>query len=96
MPRMYTSARRDARSVDIQYRLKVSSIQQRSFNASLVISMDTLQAYVIKKNMFHSSQGNQRLICCKWEQYMLDKSICGHSKDCSSSDELFCLQVKIQ
>ena len=25
-----------------------------------------------------------------------DKSICGHSKDCSSSNESFCLQVKIQ
>ena len=28
--------------------------------------------------------------------YVCDKSICGHSDDCSSSDESFCLQVKIQ
>ena len=28
--------------------------------------------------------------------YACDKSICGHSEDCSSSDESFCLQVKIQ
>ena len=28
--------------------------------------------------------------------YACDKSTCGHSKDCSSSDESFCLQVKIQ
>ena len=28
--------------------------------------------------------------------YACDKSICGHSEDCLSSDESFCLQVKIQ
>ena len=28
--------------------------------------------------------------------YACDKSICSHSEDCSSSDESFCLQVKIQ
>ena len=28
--------------------------------------------------------------------YACDKSVCGHSEDCSSSDESFCLQVKIQ
>ena len=28
--------------------------------------------------------------------YANDKSICSHSEDCSSSDESFCLQVKIQ
>ena len=27
--------------------------------------------------------------------YVCDKSICSHSEDCSSSDELFCLQVKL-
>ena len=28
--------------------------------------------------------------------YACDKSVCHHSEDCSSSDESFCLQVKIQ
>ena len=28
--------------------------------------------------------------------YACDKSICSHSEDCSSSDESFCLQVKMQ
>ena len=28
--------------------------------------------------------------------YACDKTICGHSEDCSSSDESFCLQLKIQ
>ena len=28
--------------------------------------------------------------------YACDKSICGHPEDCSSSDDSFCLQVKIQ
>ena len=71
MPRMCTRKRRDVRSAEIQFILKVSSVQQRNFNASLVISMDTLQAYFIKRNMFLSSQGNKRPICCKWELCML-------------------------
>ena len=28
--------------------------------------------------------------------YALDKSVCSHSEDCSSSDKSFCPQVKIQ
>ena len=28
--------------------------------------------------------------------YACDKSICGHPEDCSSSNDSFCLQVKIQ
>ena len=28
--------------------------------------------------------------------YACDKSICGHLEECSSSDESFCLQLKIQ
>ena len=28
--------------------------------------------------------------------YTCDKSICGHLEDCSSNNELFCLQMKIQ
>ena len=71
MPGMCTGTQRDAISVEIQYTLKVSSVQQRSFNASLVTSMDTLQAYVIKRNKHLSSQGNHRPICCNQELYML-------------------------
>ena len=43
----------------------------KKFNAFLVICMDTLQAYVIKRIKFHSSQGNQRPICCKQVLCML-------------------------
>ena len=43
----------------------------KNFNANLVISMDTLQASVIRRNKLHSSQGNQRLICYKQELFML-------------------------
>ena len=71
MPRMCTRTRRDARMVEIQYIFRVSSVKQRNFNASLATSMDTLDAYVIKRNKLHSSQGNQRLICCKQELCML-------------------------
>ena len=43
----------------------------KNFNASLVTSMDTLQVYVFKRKKPHSSQGNERPICCKQELYML-------------------------
>ena len=65
MPRMLTRTRRDARGVEIQNILKVSSVQQRNISACLATSMDTLQAYVTKRNKLYSSQGNQRPICCK-------------------------------
>ena len=71
MPTMCTRTRRDARSVEIQYILRVSSVQQSNFNASLVTSMGTLQAYVTKRNKLHSSQGNQRPICGKLKLCML-------------------------
>ena len=38
----------------------------KNISANLVTSMDILQAYVIKRNKFLSSLGNQRSICCKW------------------------------
>ena len=71
MPRMYTRTRRDARNGEIEITLKVSSVQQRNFNASLVIRMDTSQASATKRNKFHSSQGNQRPICYNQVQFML-------------------------
>ena len=97
MPRMCKRTRRDARCVEIQYTLKVSNVQQRNFSTSLVISMDTLQAYAIKRNKLYSGQGNQKPICCKGELCMLMTSpYAAISEDCLSSNELFCLQVKIQ
>ena len=74
MPRICTRTRSNARSVEIQFILKVSSVQQRNFNASLVTGMDTLHTYVIKINKFHSRQGNQRPIYCKWELCICVKS----------------------
>ena len=65
MPGMFIRTRRAVRSVEIQITLKVSSVQPRSFNANLVISMGTSQASVTRRNKLHSSQGNQRLICYK-------------------------------
>ena len=49
----FTRTRRDARSVENQYILRVSSVQQRNISASLATSMDTLQDYVIKRNKLH-------------------------------------------
>ena len=88
MPRMFTGTRRNVKSVEIQITLKVSGVQPRSFNANLVISMDTLQGSVIRRNMLHSGQGNQRLIFYKWALFMLVINPCAATS--------FCLQVKIQ
>ena len=71
IPRMFTRTRSDVRSVEIQITSKVSSVHPRSFNANLVISMDTSQASVTRKNKIHSSQGNQRLIYYKQVLFML-------------------------
>ena len=71
MPRMFIRIRRDVRNVEILYILRVSSVHQRNISASLATSIDTLQAYVIKRNKFLSSLGNQRPICCKQELYIL-------------------------
>ena len=50
MPTMCTRTRRDAKSVEIQYTLKVPSVQQRNVNASLAMGMNALQAIVIQRN----------------------------------------------
>ena len=71
MPIIFTRTRTDARNREILYILMVSSVRHRNINASLATNMDTLQAYVIKRNKYFSSIGNQRLICYKWKQNML-------------------------
>ena len=96
MPRMYTRTRRDARSVEILYTLKVSSVQQRNISASLVTSMDTLQGYVIKKQVSFKPRKPKAQMLQAGAVYACDKSICSHSEDLSSNDESFCLQVKIE
>ena len=46
---------------------------EKSTSLRLAISMDTLLVYVIRRNKFLSSLGNQGPICCKQEEYMLVK-----------------------
>ena len=59
--------------------------------------MDTLPIYVIRRNKSLSSLGSKRPICCGvGAVYACDKSICSHPEDLSSSNDSFCLQVKIQ
>ena len=70
MPRMFRRTGRNAQSVEILCILRVSSVQQRNISASLATSIDTLQAYVIKRNKLLSSLGNQKPMCYKQEIYM--------------------------
>ena len=58
-------------NVEILCMQKVSRVQQKSINARLATSMDTLLVYFNKRNKFLSSQGNQSPIYYKQEQYML-------------------------
>ena len=77
--------------------LRVSSVQQRNISESLATSMDTWQAYAIKRNRFLSGLGNQRTLCYKLELYMLVTSpYVATPEDLSSSNEPFSLQVRIQ
>ena len=56
MPGMYTRIRRYVKSVEIQITLKVSSVQPRSFNASLFISVGALPVSVIRRNKLPSNK----------------------------------------
>ena len=47
-------------------------------------------------NRLHSSQKPKAHMLQVGAVYACHKSVCNHSEDCSSSDESFCLQVKIQ
>ena len=96
MLRMLIGTRRDVRSVKIQIALKVSSVQPRNFNAIHVISMDTSQTSVIRRNKLHSGQKPKVHMLQAGAMFPCNKSICSHSEDCSSSDESFHLQVKRQ
>ena len=52
---------------------KAFSALQKSSNVRLVTSLETLPAFVIRKSKLHSSQGNQRCINYKQQQYMQKK-----------------------
>ena len=94
---MYRGTRRNARGVEIPITLKISSVQQRNFNASLVISMNTPQVSVIKKKQALFKQRKPKAhILQVGDVYACDQSICRHLEDGSSSHESFYLQVKIQ
>ena len=63
---------------------------------NLVTSMGTSQASVTRRNKLHSNQGKPMDHMLQvGAVYAYDKSVCSHSEDCSSSDDSFCLQVKI-
>ena len=55
----------------------------------------TSLCYQKKQASFKSRKANAHMLHAG-AVYAWDKSICSHSEDCSSSDESFCLQVKIQ
>ena len=70
---------------------------QRNSIVRLVTSLDTLPVFVIKGSKYHSSLEDQRLIHYKQDTiYAQERPICGHSEDYSSSDDSFCLQIKVQ
>ena len=72
--------------MEIQIPLKVSSVQYGHF---------TSLCYKMKQASFKPRKPKAYMLQAG-AVYTCDKSICGHSEDCSSSDESFCLQVKMQ
>ena len=90
--------RRDANNVVTSVHVEgfpVSS--EKNTSASLVTSLEILLVYVTRRNKFLPSQGNLRSYMLQvGAVYACAQSICGHPEDLSSSDDCFCLQVKIQ
>ena len=92
MPRMFTGTRRDVKSVQIQITLEDSSVQCKS---CYKYGQFTRLCYKKKQASFKSRKPKAHMLQVG-AVYVCDKSICGHSEDCSTSIESLCLQVKIQ
>ena len=89
--------KRDVRSIEIHFILKVSNVLQRIFNASLATSMDSFTSlYYQKKQASINPRKPKAHMLPVGAVYACDKSMCGNSENCSSSNESFCLQSKIQ
>ena len=73
MSKMPTRTKRGVQSMEIQSIWKAFSVLQRSSNVKLVSSLDTLPFLVTRRSKLHSSQGYQRHINYRQEQYMQKK-----------------------
>ena len=83
-------------SVVIQIKLKVSSVLPGSSSARPATNMVILQACAIRREGTFSVKNPQAHQLQAGVVYTQEDSICSQSRDLTSSDESFCLQVKIQ
>ena len=93
---MFMRTRRDASSVEIQYTLRISSVQQRNTSANLTQVCTLYKLMLSKETSFIQAKEPKANMLQVGAVYACDKFICSHSEDFSSSDESICLQVKIQ
>ena len=76
--------------------LKDSNVQLKGTSANLVTSMDILPACFFKKQVTFKPKTPIAHQLQSEELYMQDDSIHGQSEELTSSNDSFCLQMKIQ
>ena len=74
---------------------KVLSVLPRSISVNLVTNMDISQACVTRNKCLKPRAPKTHQLQAK-EVYVQENSICSQSEDLTSSNESFCLQVRIQ
>ena len=97
MPRMFSRMRWNTRSVEIQYILRIW-VSCKEISVQVLPQVWTLYKLMFsKETIFFSNLGNQRPPMLQvGAVYICDKVHMGHSEDFSSSNESFCMQVKMQ
>ena len=76
---------------------RIFSALQRYSNVKLVTSLDISLLFVMKriKHTFRSRRPKAHQLQ-EGTVYVQEKAKCGHSEDYSSSDDSFCLQIKVK
>ena len=98
MSRMPTRTKRGVQSMEIQLMWKAFSALQRSPNVKHVTSLNTLPAFVIRQSKLHSRSRKPKAhqLQSQAAVYVRESAIGSQSEDYSSSDDSFCLQIKVQ
>ena len=83
--------------MEIQPIWKDFSALQRNSNVKLVTSLDISLVFVIKRGKHHSKSRRPKAHQLEaGTVYAQERVICSHPEDYSSSDDYFCLQIKVQ
>ena len=94
---MFRRTRRDIKNVMILYMQRVSSVQWKKYQCRSYHNFGHCTSLCYqKKQVSFKPRKPKAFMLQVGAVYAWDKSICHHPEDLSSSDDSFCLQVKIQ